>query len=140
MLTYPTDPSLHPSQPWNITADLLARQVPAVNVNQLKDVNDIFSSLSIQSRGMQRAAYGVLHRVIPQLQETISFDVALSGASTSLPDELLSLLLEAPTMDTLRNNPVNDDTWIGIRCYLLSWMTIFDHFSHSVRPPLSSSF
>lgn len=131
-LTGPLDPSLRPSQSWNITTDLLARQLPAINPDEVGEVNELFPSLTVQSRGIQRATYGVLHRVLPKLQETVSFDVALSKEVVNLPDELLSLLLEAPTSDTLRNHPVNEDTWIEIRSYLLGWKTVFDYFAFSV--------
>ena len=99
----------------------------------MKDVSHVFSALSIQNRGIQRAAYEVLHRVIPKTQEAVSFDVALSKAVVSLPDELLSLLLETPNVDVISEQPEGDDKWMDVRCYLLSWKTVFDHFMHAVK-------
>lgn len=88
--------------------------------------------LSAQTDGIQRAAYGVLHRVIPKLQEKVSFNAALSNKVASLPDELLSLLLEAPTIDIMSHLPVTGNVWLGVRCYLLSWKIVFDHFALAV--------
>lgn len=121
--------------PWNITTDLLARQISAVSIDHVKDVSQVFSALSIQNRGVQRAAYEVLRRVIPKTQETVSFDVALSNAAVNLPDELMSLLLEVPNADLIFEHSHHDNKWIETRCYLLSWKTIFDHFIHAVWSP-----
>jgi [phosphatase 2A protein]-leucine-carboxy methyltransferase len=122
--------------PWNITADLLARELSALNVKHVEDVCHIFAALSINSRGIQRAAYHVLNRVIPRLQEAVSFDVALSDAPVNLPDELMSLLLDPPTAASIRQQPAQDTLWLDVRSYLLSWKAVFDHFIHSVRPNL----
>lgn len=54
-----------------------------------------------------------------------------------LPEELLSLLLDAPSMELFNNTPRStDSSWINVRRYLLSWKVVFDHFSkasHIVR-------
>ena len=128
-----SDPSYIVHQPRNITADLLARQLSNLSVDHLEDIDDLFPVLSAQTKGIQRAGYDVLHRVIPKLQEKVSFNVALSNEVASLPDELLSLLLEAPTIDIMSHLPVEDNVWPGIRCYLLSWKVVFDHFTGAVR-------
>lgn len=119
--------------PWNITIDLLDRQIKQVNVDHVEDVSGLFATLSVHSRGVQRTVYNVLHRIIPKSQETLSLNVALSDAVASLPDELLSLLLDPPSANNLSQYPSQDDFWMGIRCYLLSWKTVFDHFSYAVR-------
>ncbi|KAL1963884.1 hypothetical protein VTN77DRAFT_7690 [Rasamsonia byssochlamydoides] len=121
-------------QPRDMTADLLRRQLSTVPVDSLPGVNDLFPLLAAQSRGIQRAAYEVLHRFIPQAQQQVSFDVALTKTTVNLPDELLSLLLEAPTMESLIAASGDDKAWVGLRSYLLSWKIVFDHFSNSSLP------
>lgn len=134
MVTYwfDIDPSHTLHQPRNITADLLARQISTVDVDCVDDVGSLFPLLPVQIWGVQRAAYDILHRYIPKAQEQISFDHALSKSTVSLPDELLSLLLEAPKIDTFSQASVEDSQWMELRCYLLSWKVVFDHFSSSV--------
>ncbi|KAI1947130.1 hypothetical protein LOZ57_003368 [Ophidiomyces ophidiicola] len=130
-------PLYNPNVPWNITIDLLDRQIKQLNVDYVEDISGLFSSLSIRSGGIQRAAYDVLRRVIPKSQETLSLDVALSGAIANLPDELLSLLLDVPSSDILLQHPIhedNDDIWMDVRCYLLSWKVVFDHFAFASLP------
>lgn len=126
------DPSETVHQPRNITADLLARQISTVDVDCVDDVNSLFPLLPVQIWGVQRAAYDILHRYIPKVQEQISFDHALSKSTVNLPDELLSLLLEAPKIDTFSQTPVEGSHWMELRSYLLSWKVVFDHFSSSV--------
>ncbi|KGM92702.1 ubiquitin-protein ligase RKR1 [Paracoccidioides brasiliensis Pb18] len=125
------DSSLNYDQPLNITANILSRQISGLPIDHVEDINDLFPILSAPNRGIQRAAYDILHRAIPKLQEAVILDVALSHSVASLPDELISLLLEAPTMDVLSGIIVNDNVWIGIRCYLLSWKTVFDHLNNA---------
>ncbi|KMU71970.1 hypothetical protein CISG_00279 [Coccidioides immitis RMSCC 3703] len=120
--------------PWSITIDLLDRQIRQINVDHVQDVTGLFATLSIQSKGVQRAVYDVLHRIIPKSQEALSFDVALSDAVANLPDELISLLLDAPSASILSDYSIQDDIWMSIRCYLLSWKTVFDHFAFSSLP------
>lgn len=94
----------------------------------------MFPLLTAHSRTVQRTAYTLLHRYVPQSQEQVSFDVALSKAAVSLPDELLSLLLETPSMDLVLRSYGDDRTWTGIRSYLLSWKIVFDHFTNASLP------
>lgn len=95
--------------------------------------------LSTHSRGIQRAAYDVLHRVIPRAQETVSLNEALSGNIAKLPGELISLLLEVPLIGNPLQQPVEENSLIDVRRYLLSWKTVFDHFSGAVSFFFSSN-
>ncbi|QMW42979.1 hypothetical protein AFCA_007199 [Aspergillus flavus] len=122
------DSSITFYQPRDVTVDLLCRLINSISIETLEDVSRIFPLLTAQSRAVQRAAYTVLHRYIPSVQEQVSFDVALSKTAVKLPDELLSLLLEAPTMDSISLSYGDDKVWADIRSYLLSWKIIFDHF------------
>lgn len=111
---------------------MLCRFINTISVESLEDVNKLFPLLTARSRVVQRAAYTVLHRYIPNTQEQVSFDVALSKSAVKLPDELLSLLLEAPTTESISATYGEDRTWTSIRSYLLSWKVVFDHFSNAV--------
>lgn len=77
--------------------------------------------------------------MIPKAQEEVSVDSALTGSVKSLPDELLSMLFEAPTISVMSQAHLDDGVWLDLRSYLLSWKTVFDHFSNAVSPPLSGS-
>lgn len=92
----------------------------------------MFGLLTAHSRAVQRTAYTILHRYIPQVQEQVSFDVALSKTAVSLPDELVSLLLETPTMKAVSMSWGDDKMWTSMRSYLLGWKLVFDHFSNAV--------
>ncbi|KAM5483810.1 hypothetical protein McanCB56680_002912 [Microsporum canis] len=126
--------SLHSDQPQNITTDLLSRELSKINTDSISDVKELFSSLTIENKGVQRATYGIIHRVIPKIQETLSFDVALSKIAVTLPDELLSLLSEVPPAVPLRETTIDEDFWLGARSYLLGWKVVFDHFASSSIP------
>ncbi|PGG96199.1 hypothetical protein GX51_07940 [Blastomyces parvus] len=128
------DSSLSYDQPLKITANVLSRQILGLPVGHVEDINDFFSILSAPNRDIQRATYDVLHREIPKLQETVTLNVALSDAVARLPDELISLLLEVPTINIISQTTVDDRVWIGLRCYLLSWKTVFDHFNNASLP------
>lgn len=132
MAKFITDSSAAFHQPQNVTADLLCRLIGSVSIDNLDNVGEIFPLLNAHSRGIQRAAYEVLHRYIPQTQEQVSFDVAISKSAATLPDELLSLLLEPPTMEAISASYGEERTWISLRSYLLSWKVVFDHFSNAV--------
>ncbi|KAF9890319.1 hypothetical protein FE257_005985 [Aspergillus nanangensis] len=118
-------------QPRDVTVDTLCRLVNTIPIESLEDVGKIFPLLTARSRSVQRAAYIVLHRYIPSIQEQVSFDIALSKTTVSLPDQLLSLLLGAPSMDVVSRSYGDDKVWAEIRSYLLSWKVVFDHFTNA---------
>lgn len=98
----------------------------------MEDVSETFHLLTAHSRAVQRTAYTILHHYIPHVQEKVSFEVALSKTAVSLPDELVSLLLEPPTMQMVSAAYGDDKMWTSMRAYLLSWKVVFDHFSNAV--------
>lgn len=112
--------------------DYLCRLASTIPIESIENVGKIFPLMTACSRSIQRAAYTVLHRYIPSVQEQVSFDVALSKTTVGLPDELMSLLLEAPSMDALSLSYGDDKVWTDIRSYLLSWKVVFDHFDNAV--------
>lgn len=115
--------------------DLLGRLINVIPIEKLEDVSGVFHLLTAHSRAVQRTAYTILHRYIPQAQEKVSFDVALSKTAVSLPDELVSLLLEAPTMRMISMSWGDDKMWASVKSYLFSWKVVFDHFSNAVCFP-----
>ena len=118
-------------QPRDMTLDLLSRQISTVKVDAISNTNELYPLLAAQSERIQRAVYDIFHRLLPITQERVSFEVAISKIVVNLPDELLSLLLEPPEINTVsRKNKQNG--WAGLRAYLLSWKLVFDHFSGSV--------
>ncbi|EAU39241.1 conserved hypothetical protein [Aspergillus terreus NIH2624] len=118
-------------QPRDVTVDYLCRLASTIPIESIENVGKIFPLMTARSRSIQRAAYTVLHRYIPSVQEQVSFDVALSKTTVGLPDELMSLLLEAPSMDAVSLSYGDDKVWTDIRSYLLSWKVVFDHFDNA---------
>ncbi|KAJ6116928.1 hypothetical protein N7512_006653 [Penicillium capsulatum] len=133
-LTDITDASTAFHQPRDATIEILRRLLNVLPIEKLEDVSEVFHLLTAHSRAVQRTAYTILHRYIPHAQEQVSFDVALSKTAVSLPDELTSLLLEAPSMQMVHISPGDDKMWTSMRSYLLSWKIVFDHFSTASLP------
>lgn len=129
------DSSTNFHQPRDVAVDRLCRLLNVLPADSVEDVSKVFPLLTAHSGTVQRAAYTILHRYIPSIQEQVSFDVALSKTTVRLPDELMSLLLEAPTMPSVKLSYGDDRTWADIRSYLLSWKVVFDHFTNAVCCP-----
>jgi hypothetical protein len=113
-----------------MTADTLCHQISSLSIESIPGVEEIYPLLASRTKGVQQGAFEVLHQIIPKAQEQVSFEAALSKGAVSLPDELLSLLLEAPTLGYDAHGETQ--MWIGLRSYLLSWKIVFDHFTHAV--------
>lgn len=111
-----------------IVESLLGRMLERVPLSHITDLSDLYGSVAAESREIQTAAFGLLHRALPAAQEQLSVDVLLEKNVASLPDELLSLLLEAPTLEKYP-----DELLVqfppSIRSYLLAWHLIFDAYS-----------
>ncbi|EWC46127.1 hypothetical protein DRE_04701 [Drechslerella stenobrocha 248] len=94
---------------------------------------------------VQGIAFNLLHRRIPQLQEQVSIDVAISkdeSLEIQLPVELLSLLLDPPFLeDEAILNPMVLETpeLLRIQGYLCSWVLVYDHFVNST-PRVKASY
>lgn len=58
-------------------------------------------------------------------------DMALSKEDAKLPDELLSLVLEAPKFESLADANFTRTMPLDLRGYLFSWKLIFDHFTNA---------
>lgn len=100
----------------------------------------LYHFLGGDTEAVQGIAFNLLHRRIPQLQEQISIDAALSKDEMfeiQLPDELLSLLLDAPNLleeAVLDATILEQSELLRIQGYLSSWILVYDHFVNSVSP------
>ncbi|KAI4866857.1 hypothetical protein F4820DRAFT_239123 [Hypoxylon rubiginosum] len=115
------------TQPLQIVDSIICRQVEKLPLHHVKDLSEIYGLVASDSRAIQTAAFTLLHKALPAAQEQLSLDVLLEKKDAQLPDELLSLLLDAPTLeaysdDVLAHFPTS------IRSYLLSWHLVFDAF------------
>jgi hypothetical protein len=121
-------------QPLMVTNELLCRQLsqlPAKQIQALLETEELYPLMMTQSRAIQQAAFSVLHIKIPFTQEQISFDAALENRTAQLPDELLSLILDAPTLDSLADASFDRSMPLSLQSYLYSWRLLFDHFTNS---------
>lgn len=129
------DASRSAHQPRAIVTDLLARLVRGLSLVDVVDEIEFYPLLFAEQMAIQGAAYDILHRFVPAKQEQISLDAALSKTDAHLPEELLSLLLNAPPIELFTANTstiqIKDSHWLGLRRYLLSWKVIFDHFTNA---------
>ncbi|KAI0426681.1 hypothetical protein F5Y09DRAFT_56342 [Xylaria sp. FL1042] len=115
------------TQPLEIVDATLCRQVEKLPLQEYDDLSELYGLVASESRAIQTAAFSILNQALPAVQEKLSVDVLLEKRQARLPDELLSLLLDAPTLDSYPDeiiakfpNPV--------RSYLLSWHLVFDAF------------
>lgn len=118
-------------QPLMVTNDRLARAVANAPISVDQDIDELYALLYKNSRPVQQAAFDLLHKQIPIRQEQISFDAALEKKTAQLPDELLSLILEAPTLDSLVDESFDRRMPLSLQGYLYSWRLLFDHFDSS---------
>ena len=122
-------------QPLKIVNDVLARQIAKVPSELLESTEELFPLLYVESQPVQQTAFDILHKQIPAAQEQISIDAALDKATARLPEELLSLILEAPTVAALGEANFERSIPLPLRGYLLSWLLVFDHLEHAVHIP-----
>lgn len=107
----------------------LSRQLAKIPLDHVKDiVSDFYPFIASDSRIVQSAAYDILHRALPENQQQISLDVLLEKRDAQLPEELLSLLLDAPTLNAFPDEELAEFP-TTIRGYLLSWKLVYDSYS-----------
>lgn len=93
---------------------------------------ELYAVLACESSALQLAAYHILHFQIPSAQGQISLDKALEkDFNAKLPDELLSLIVVAPSPSTFDGTGLAIYVPHALRSYLLSWKLIFDHWTNS---------
>lgn len=117
------------TQPQSVVDTLLSRMASKTPLNLLTaDTSDLYTLVASDARDIQATGYGFLHRALPAQQEELSFNIILEKKEARLPDELLSLLLGAPTLEAYP-----DDVLVTfptpVRGYLLAWRLVFDAFS-----------
>ncbi|KAM0328260.1 hypothetical protein ACHAQA_005669 [Verticillium albo-atrum] len=116
------------TQPLEIVDGIICRQAEKIPLKHMGDISDLYSLVASESREIQTAAFSLLHRALPTKQEQLSIDVLLDKSEARLPDELLSLLLDAPTLEKYPDELLAQFP-IAIRSYLLTWCLIFDAYS-----------
>lgn len=123
------------SQSQAIVYELLCRETVKIPSNHLQDLSEIYSLVASDSKDIQTAGFLIIDRVLPAAQEQISFDAVLDKKQAKLPDELTSLLLDAPTLEAYPEEVLVQFP-ASIRTYLLAWKLIFDAIekaAHKVR-------
>lgn len=118
-------------QPLRIFNELLARLISRVPLKQIEEPAELFPLLYVASGPVQKTAFQILHKQIPAAQEQVSFDAALENKTAQLPMELLSLILEAPTVADLADADFTRSMPLPLRGYLFSWLLVFDHFENA---------
>lgn len=120
-------------RPRSIVMGMLGRLMARLPVDNVECIEEIYPLLTSDDREVQSTAFDLLHRKIADRQEQLSLDLALSKQAAHIPEELLSLLLDAPTMEEIsESTQVSDVRWVGPRSYLLAWKLLFDHFTKAV--------
>jgi len=114
-----------------VTNELLGRQISKLTFKPIADIDDFYSMMYSDSRSIQTATFDLLHNQIPKMQEQVSLDAALEDKAAKVPDELLSLLLEAPSSRILQETPFVRVMPLALQGYLASWRLLFDHFDGS---------
>jgi hypothetical protein len=118
-------------QPLKMVNEVLARQIARIPLKHLDSAEELYPLLYVESQPVQQTAFDVLHKQIPAAQEQISIDAALSKTTARLPEELLSLIIEAPTVSALAEVNFERAVPLSLRGYLLSWLLVFDHLEHA---------
>lgn len=118
-------------KPLMVTNELLERILGTLPARPLEEADDLFPLLYASSWAIQGAAFNLLHKHIPAAQEKVSFDAALEDKAAHLPDELLSLIMNAPTLDSLADASFLNAMPSQLQGFLNSWRVLFDHFNGS---------
>ncbi|KJK82300.1 hypothetical protein H634G_02494 [Metarhizium anisopliae BRIP 53293] len=118
------------SQPLEIVNGIICREAEKIPVSRIPEPEELFSLIASESRDIQTASFNLLHRKIPAEQEQKSVEVLLDKTDARLPDELLSLFLDPPTLEKFSDESLSLFP-SSIRGYLLSWKLVFDAYSSS---------
>lgn len=111
---------------------LLARQISRMPSGATGDDIELYPLLGVESPPVQATAFGLLHKRIPKQQEQLSLDIALDKSVARYPEELLSLILQAPQIDPASKLNIHRLMPSSIRGFLSSWLLVFDHFKNAV--------
>lgn len=119
------------NQPLMITYELLCRQIRQLPPTPLSHEAEYYALLYTPSRAIHEAAFHLLRNQIRSTREKVSFDAALDRKTAQLPEELLSLILEPPTLQSLADASFDRFMPLSLEGYLYSWLLLFDHFDSS---------
>lgn len=119
------------NQPLQIVNELLGRQIHNMPSTKVEHIEDLYPLMGAASQRIQRIAFDLLHNHIPALQEQVSIDSALDKTPARLPDEVLSLIIDAPTLDSLADASFDRTMPLSLQSYLSSWLLVFDHFKNA---------
>lgn len=125
-------PGSRKSQPQEIVDALLCREVAKIPLSYLKDLSELYGLVASDSREIQTAGFNLLHRALPIAQKEMAYDLLLEKKQAKLPDELTSLLLDAPSLEAYPEEELIQFP-TPIRSYLLSWKLVFDAYSGAVH-------
>ena len=118
------------NQPLKTVNSLLARQVSTFADSINLDLEDLYPIMASESTTLQHSAYDILHKAIPAAQEQVAIDAALSkDYVATLPEELLSLILEAPSAEDYLDLYNEPEMPSALARYLLSWKLLYDHWT-----------
>ena len=115
------------TQALEIVDGMVCRQVEKIPLDHIEDVSELYGLVCSDFRTIQTAAFKILHKALPAAQDKLSVDVLLEKKDAQLPDELLSLLLDAPTLEAYPDDVLAEFP-TPVRSYLLSWHLVFDAF------------
>ncbi|MCJ1287927.1 hypothetical protein MMC26_007279 [Xylographa opegraphella] len=127
-----TDVSDEANQPRRIVNELLERLLTKPYPMAYKAAEDLYPVIASESAALQRAAYQMLHNYIPENQEDLSIEAALSKTfKAKLPEELLSLILTVPQHDEPLALDCEYPLTLHLNGYLLGWILVFDHWNNA---------
>ena len=119
-------------QPRRIVNDILGRTLASLSQHVSIDLEELYPVLASESAALQQAAYELLHIQIPNAQQQVSVDKALTKDFVAhLPQELLSLILAPPSLDILAEYDSERTIPPPLRSYLLSWKLTFDYWQNA---------
>ncbi|TAQ89941.1 hypothetical protein B7494_g1710 [Chlorociboria aeruginascens] len=129
------------TQPQQFVDDILSRLVMDIPSSDIKDRSEFYPLVASNIETIQSAAFDILHKALPEAQKQISVDVLLEKKDAKLPDELLSLLLDAPSIHQFDDEELATYP-SAVRGYLLSWHLVYDSYinaSYKVRNDYSTN-
>ncbi|KAL2061873.1 hypothetical protein VTL71DRAFT_7251 [Oculimacula yallundae] len=114
------------TQPLEFVDTILSRLVTKIPADRIKDLTEFYPLVASDFRMVQSAAFYVLHKALPKVQQELSVNVLLEGTTAQLPLELLSLLLNTPSIQDISDA---SEFPSSIRGYLLSWLIVFESYT-----------
>lgn len=119
------------NQPLRTIRDFSCNEIIKSPIDLEVSPEDLYPVIDAQNESVQACAYRILHSKVPQMQEQISLEVAIEKIVARIPEELLSLILDAPVR--IRPEALDDlATQLAVKRYLFAWALIFDHFTNAV--------